>query len=121
MLAKKNRLKKREDFDNVYKKGRRIGSRFFLIKTIKGNKDTRIGFIVSKKVVSKIVLRNKLKRRMREAVQSFQGDIKKGYDIIIIALFGSSEKKYSELKKDLINLFQQGKLLINEKNSSKAN
>jgi ribonuclease P protein component len=112
MLKQKFRLKNKKDFDNVYKKGRKAASRFFLIKVKSNQKDiSRIGFVVSKKIVSKIVLRNKLKRKMREAIRLLIDKIKPGYDIIIIATTSASLKNYIEIEKDLKKLLKDRQLL----------
>jgi ribonuclease P protein component len=122
MLPKKFRLRKKNDFDKVYKKGRKITSEFFLIK-IKpsGLKFSRIGFVVSKKTAGKIVLRNKLKRRMREIIRLFREELKGGYDIIIVAKPTSLDKNYKDLEIDLKKLLKKENLLINEEHGVKTN
>lgn len=112
MLKKEFRLKNKRDFDEVYKKGRKAASRFFLMKVIQNQKNvSRIGFVVSKKTVSKIVFRNKLKRRMREVIKLFETETEKGYDIILVAKPGAYPREYMEIKKDIEELFKKEKLL----------
>jgi ribonuclease P protein component len=122
MLSSNYRLKKKKDFTEVYKKGKKIYSHFFLMKFMKNNLDTyRIGFVVSKRIVLKIVSRNKLKRRMREAVKFPQKSIKGSYDIIVIAKPSAADQDYKIIKNDLKKLFEQANLLNNGKNSFKIN
>ncbi len=86
MLPKNNRLIKDKDYKKVYRIGRSFKSQFFNFKFVPNNTEfTRIGFIVSKKVASLVTSRNKIKRRIREAVRLILPQIKPGFDIVIIA------------------------------------
>jgi len=79
MLPLKNRLKKKKDFENVLKQGKNIKGLIMYFKILKTREpEPRIGFIVSKKVSSKAVERNKVKRRMKEAARSSLGLLKGG-------------------------------------------
>ncbi len=112
MLKKEFRLKDKRDFDEVYKKGRKAASRFFLIKIKPNQKNiNRIGFVVSKKSASKIVFRNKLKRRMREVIKLFEEETEKGYDVILIAKPKAYLRKYPEIREEIAELLKKGKLL----------
>lgn len=87
MLPKENRLKKNKDFEMVFKKGKGFSQNFLFLKFIKNNlKVTRFGFVVSKKVSKKAVIRNRIKRRLREIVRKKIAEIEKGRDIIIIVI-----------------------------------
>ena len=50
-LNKKNRLKKKQDFEAVFKKSRAVNGSFLFVKYKKNELDTpRFGFVVSAKV-----------------------------------------------------------------------
>ncbi|OGF25732.1 ribonuclease P protein component [Candidatus Falkowbacteria bacterium RIFOXYB2_FULL_47_14] len=87
MLKKINRLTKKKEFENVHKKGRPSFDKIMGVKTV-GNelKLNRFGIIVSIKISKQAVIRNKVKRRLREAVRLEIDDLKPGNDIIIITL-----------------------------------
>ncbi|MCX6764615.1 MAG: ribonuclease P protein component [Candidatus Nealsonbacteria bacterium] len=112
MLPLKNRLKKKKDFDEVFKKGKGIEG-FFLFLKIKNNdlKESRFGFIVSQKVSKKAVIRNKTKRRMRAAVTNRKNFIKKGLDIVVMAKKGAERKNFLEIEEELVNLLKKIKVL----------
>ena len=75
MLPKKNRLKNKKDFERVFKQGKGFKEDFLFFKITKNNlKENRFGFIVSLKVSKKAVLRNKVKRRLREIIKKRAGD-----------------------------------------------
>lgn len=65
----KNSLKKEKDFDKVFKFGKRVFSKNLTLVYLPSN-ETKFGFAVSKKH-GKSVVRNRIKRLLREAVRSF--------------------------------------------------
>lgn len=65
----KNTIKKEKDFDKVFKFGKRVFSKSVTLIYLPSN-ETKFGFAVSKKH-GKSVVRNKIKRLLREAVRSF--------------------------------------------------
>jgi ribonuclease P protein component len=98
MLPLKNRLKKEKDFELVFKNG--IGRKEeFLFLKFAANKleDSRFGFVVSKKVSNKSVVRNKIKRRLRDLVKRSLPRIKKGIDAVIVVSSGAQRASFEEL------------------------
>ncbi len=61
-------LKKNSEFQYVYKAGKRFGGRGLLLVALKSRQDVRVGFSISKKIGGAVV-RNRLKRRLRECVR----------------------------------------------------
>ena len=100
MLPKINRLTKKKDFDVVFKDGEGMKNGFLAFKILKNNlKESRFGFIVSKKVSSKATIRNKVKRRLRDAVHTLLKEVKKPADVVIVSLPGIEEKDFLEIQK----------------------
>jgi len=103
VLPKTNRLTKKKDFDSVFKKGKSIKVDFLIFKILKNDlKESRFGFVVSKTISKKAVIRNKVKRRLREAV--FKGlknqvtNTAKPSDIVIITLPGIEKREFLQLQ-----------------------
>jgi len=93
MLAKKHRLKKKKDFEKVYKEGKGFKQDFLFLKAMENDlEDTRIGIVVSAKVAKKATERNLIKRRLREILRKKLEEIKPGLDIVIITLKGISKE-----------------------------
>lgn len=112
MLPKKNRLKKKKDFEKVLKKGKGFKEDFLILKVKKNRlKELRFGFIVSQKVSKKAVVRNKIKRRFREVVKERIKRINKKVDIILIALPGAKAKDFQETKITIEKLFKKAGIL----------
>ena len=85
MLKAENRLRKRQDFHRVYKRGYSFVAAGMVLYIRKTNRQGfRIGFSVSKKI-GKAVVRNKVKRRLRELVKSNEFYCLAGYDYVFIA------------------------------------
>lgn len=98
---------KTKDFDNVFKKGKTIANKFVFLKVVKNNLDiTRFGWIVSTKISKKAVIRNKIKRQLREISRENLSNIKPGFDIAIVVKPKILDKSYQEIKHELENLFQ---------------
>ncbi len=111
MLPLKNRLKKKTDLERVFKEGKGIREDFLLLKFTKNNLETsRFGFVVGQKVAKKAVLRNKIKRRLREAVRKKLSEIRVGFDGVWVALKGSETKNFEEIKAAVKKILQRGKL-----------
>lgn len=113
MLPLKNRLKKRKDFENIFEKGVTAPNRYFFLKIVQSdNPETRIGFIVSKKVSKKAVERNRVKRLFREAVQMNLIRIKPSYDLVFIVLNSAKNKTLLEIEKEVKYVLEKNQLII---------
>ena len=111
MLPSKNRLKKEKDIKIVFKEGQSIKEEPFLLKkTENGLEESRFCFIIPDNISKKATFRNKLKRKIREGVRGILPEIKKGLDVILIALPGAERKDFSELKKDILKAFLKANL-----------
>jgi len=112
MLSKKNRLKKKKDFEKVFRNGKGFKKDFLYLKTI-NNKNglIRFGFVVSKSFSKKAVIRNKIKRRLSEIVRLELPKIKKGTDAVIMVMPQFTQKNFQKIKGLLDNLFKKSGIL----------
>ena len=111
MLLKNNRLRKKKDIEQVFKRGRALKEDFLVLKTLQNNLDkARFGFIVSLKVSKKATLRNKIRRKLSELVRLDMERIKPGSDNLLIAIPGLAAKDFWEMKEGLDKLFSRAKL-----------
>jgi ribonuclease P protein component len=107
MLPKENRLKKKKDFENIFKNGKTFRSKNITVKYLFNEiEDNKIGFVVSKKFSKKATERNKVKRRLREIVRKNKKQIKKGVDIILIALPSLKGLTFEEIEKEIKNILE---------------
>lgn len=103
MLPKINRIRKKKEFELIFKKGQKpsqdFKSNFLTFKTVKNNLGLpRFGFVVSKKISKKATIRNKIRRRLRVAVEEQLKNVKKSTDNVFIALPGIEKKDLFEIK-----------------------
>lgn len=85
MLPSASRLKRRSDFSRVYGKGRSYATDLIVVYVLPARgKLTRIGFSVSKKL-GKSVVRNRVKRLLREAARALLPDLEPGRDVVVVA------------------------------------
>lgn len=114
MLPKTNRLKKKKDIERVFKNGKGFKEDFLILKVLKNDlENSRFAFIVSQKVSKKAVLRNKIRRRLSELVRLKIKEIKKGLDIVLLALPGLEERNFWETEETINKLFQKAKCFKN--------
>jgi len=111
MLAQKNRLTKKNDFDAAFKHGQGFKQGFLYFK-IKNNdlKYSRFGFVVSKKFSKKATERNKIKRRLREIIKKKLPMIKRPIDVVVIVSPGA-ENDFKKLEETIDVLFKKAKIL----------
>jgi ribonuclease P protein component len=107
-------LSKTSEFKKVFSEGRRIEGKNLIIFILKNDYDfNRLGIIV-KKETGKAVVRNKIKRRLKEANRLLNKKLLPGYDIIVLAKNNIKESDYFEICHDLESLFYKGKLFLPE-------
>jgi len=114
MLSKKYRLKKRKDFERIYKSGKIIKQDFLLFRILaNGLENPRIGIVISKKTLAKATARNLVKRRIREAVRHFLPQISRNVDIIITAQRGTSkDNNFKEIETLIEQAFIKAEITI---------
>lgn len=89
------RLRKRADFTEVMRKGRRARHPLLQLVALRTDSGTtRVGYSVSKQVGG-AVIRNRVKRRLRMIVRGL--DWIPGVDLVIVARSGADSVSYGEL------------------------
>jgi ribonuclease P protein component len=115
MLPKENRLRKKKDFEKVFQGGRRAGEKNLSLRARENSlPESRFGFVVPRKHFRKAVLRNKLKRRLRECVRKELYRIKNGYDVVVLGRPGLENLSFVEIKEEIERLLSRTKLLKND-------
>ena len=105
-------LRSKKDFVSVLKKGTSRTSRFIALRTIsRGLAGNRLGVMASSRVFKTASLRNKIKRRLREAFRKVSADLGTGNDIILIARSGLENQKFSSVEDSINSLFGAAGLL----------
>ena len=112
MLVAKKRITKEKEFEKIFGKHEVLRAGSLSLRICPNGLDfSRFGFVVSKKVSKKAVVRNKIRRRLSAIVADKMDEIKPGYDVILSAMIGAEGKGYGDLENDLLVLIKKAKLL----------
>ncbi|MED3720533.1 ribonuclease P protein component [Geobacillus stearothermophilus] len=107
-MKKKYRIKKNEEFQEVFQQGVSVANRQFVVYTLDRPEQPyfRIGLSVSKKL-GKAVVRNRIKRYIRQCFLELKEEVAPGKDYVIIARQPAAEMGYAEVKKSLIHVLRK--------------
>jgi ribonuclease P protein component len=99
-------LVRRGEFDAVYRTGKRRSSSHFTV-FFRANQmpQSRFGFSI-KKALGGAVVRNRMRRRMREIVRCHRQEIPAGWDIVIHPKSAMARATFAALTADLLRLLQ---------------
>lgn len=101
------KLRNSRQFNLVYKSGKSIVTKLIVMYYVKNNLElNRVGYSVSKKV-GKSVVRNRVKRLMKEAYRLNFKSKKIGYDIVFIARVRMNNSNYKETEKTMRYLLKR--------------
>jgi len=111
-MKKELRIKKNQDFQTVFQKGQSFANRQFVVYSLKKEEQGhfRIGLSVSKKL-GNAVMRNQIKRYIRQAIFELKDRLLPGYDYVIIARKPAAEMDFFEIKSSLTHVLKVGKVL----------
>ena len=105
-MQRDQRLRRRNDFAAVYRKGQVQGNRLLVVRILPHEGDiTRFG-VVAGKVVGGAVVRNRVKRQLRAAARRLE--TRSGLDIVIGARKPAAEADFSTLSAALASLLERG-------------
>lgn len=92
-MHRRHRLSRSRDFDTVYRHGRSVSTRFFVLYWFKREDDSaapRLGIAVPKKIGG-AVARNRVKRQLREVWRLHLPELAPGKDYVLIVRPGLVE------------------------------
>jgi ribonuclease P protein component len=109
-MRKKEILRKKDDFQAIYKAGKSVPERYIVLFYRKNDLPySRTAFLASKKVGNSIQ-RNRAKRLMKESYRLNADRFLDGYDLIFIARNTINGKKQKDVQKSLLNAAKRGKV-----------
>lgn len=104
-------INENREFLFMYRRGKSFAADCLVIYFRKNNKSrVRLGVTVTKKV-GKAVVRNRVRRRIREAFTELCPEVSQSCDIIIVARTKAAVSSYSEIRSAMKYLMHKAELL----------
>ncbi len=106
-------LKQNHLFRRLYRKGNSSANRYLVLYCRRnglirdGRKENRLGLTVPAKL-GHAVVRNRIRRRLREIYRLHESSFRGGYDLVVVARSASVSATYTQLETALLTL--SGKL-----------
>ena len=104
--SNESKLTRKADFDAVYRTGKRRSSSHFTV-FLKANNlpHSRFGYSI-KRALGGAVVRNRMRRRMREVVRLHREEISAGWDFVIHPRATVASAAFAALETDLLRLLK---------------
>ena len=110
-MKRTDSLKRKKEFRYTYRVGHSVpGSFTVLVYARSRSRVTRVGFSVSKKLGNAVV-RNRIKRRLREAVTPLLPGIRGGYNLIFIAHASLKDAPFASIGAQMLGQLRKAGLL----------
>lgn len=115
------RILKRKTFMRATHNGRKFVASGVILQVIPNEKETlRVGFTTTKKLGC-AVIRNKIRRRLREAVRlTFAPKALIGYDYVFIGRSATENREMDLLKQDMLYVLRQFKKSLKPETASES-
>lgn len=116
-MKKKYRLKSRLEFQAVYKQGRSAANSAAVVYVLPSKRGrtapSRVGVAAGRRL-GKATVRNRVKRRVKEAVRLLWPRVKPGFELIVIARHAAKDIEFIQLQARLQELFERLGVLESE-------
>ena len=99
-------------FSRLYSKGKKSAGQFLIVYFMKNKKndEKRVGITVSKSR-GKAVVRNRVKRLIRESLRPVWQNVKDGYLIVVVARQPAVDASFEDISDELSLLLKRASLL----------
>mgnify|MGYP001206778379 FL=1 len=111
-MRKEHRLVDRRDFQEVYKKGRSVANAQFVVYFLKrGDVGAFRAGVSAGRKLGKAVVRNRVRRLVKEALRLNAERISPGYDIIVVVRKAAVGLSFAEVQRCLLHALRKASLL----------
>ena len=116
-MKRRYRIRKNERFQTIRRTGRSFADRHLVLCFLPNELGySRFGFSVSARI-GNAVERNRIKRRLREAIRLKQGMIEPGWDLVFIARRPIGHADYHQMDNTCARLLRRACLLVEPPNA----
>ncbi|MFD2117398.1 ribonuclease P protein component [Paenibacillus yanchengensis] len=111
-MQRKLRLRNRADFSRIYRNGKSFANGQFVVywSHQKVADPFRVGVSASKKIGNAVV-RNRMRRIVKEIMRRYEGKLQPNIDIIIIVRKPAITMHYQELEKSIAHVLRRAALI----------
>ena len=111
-FPKRKRLVRSVEFARVKSEGKTYRGRFLMLGVFeqKEEKEFRAGFVTSKRLGGAVV-RNRVRRRLRDIVRTQQTRLRTGHWLVVIARPAAARATYGDLKEEWLRLAADASIL----------
>ncbi len=107
-MRRQLRLRRRKEFDAVFRQGRTWANELIVLRSLPNQLEhNRYGFVTSKRLGNAVV-RNLVRRRLREGVRSLP--LREGWDVVISAKAPAAQASFQELKQAVGELLASARI-----------
>ncbi len=112
MMRRRYRLRQEDDFKRVREVGRAYHHPWLILSVAPGRwLHNRYGFITPKRL-GKAVHRNRLRRQLRDIIHRLQGQLRQGFDVVVIGRPAGMTQSFVALQAALLTLCTQAGLIM---------
>ena len=98
-------IKSSREYTEIINLNKSKKNKYFSIYYRKNNQDNRYGITIPKKTGTAVV-RNKIKRRIKNIIDNNKKIVQSGYDNVIIVKKGVLDLTYQEMERELLKLIK---------------
>lgn len=104
MISNLNKIRKKEDFDKVFAKGKYFSCNRLVLRVLETKKEleSRVGFSIGLKFSKSAVKRNRLKRQFRQIFSRKMERIRKGFDIVVLIRTNYPDNALKKVKEEAL-------------------
>lgn len=115
-MRRKLRLRNREEFSRIYRGGRSFANGQFVVYWSKRSnaESFRVGISASKKIGNAVV-RNRMRRLVKEIVRHMEGEILPNVDFILIVRKPATTMSYAQLEGSIKHVLRKAGLMKDSK------
>ncbi len=108
-LPKKRIIRDKDEFQTVYRHGRSYANRYMVLYVYRSEDLDKVGFAAGKKLGNAVV-RNRVKRLLRESYRLSQSCVKGGYTLLLIGRKAAVEAKCVNVQEAFCQLCKRAEI-----------